>query len=231
MTVRLRWPRIAVAVVALVLSIGLFGYTTLVGTGGRSSAPARDVPAVGAQDRIDIIEAAVVHGKFSSRLDGSQPGKQSRRNLSVLLEDRSVTVCRRAGDEPSCESLLSDELLEWEGLDPRINLDLRRRLAIENRVSTRHPASARAVLRPVASRDISRLLEGSTDGWSKFHQAYPNSAGFVKATVPVLSHSRMWALVYVEHSCGWRCGSGSLFLLMRSPEGWQVVVTDGVMMV
>jgi hypothetical protein len=63
--------------------------------------------------------------------------------------------------------------------------------------------------------------------WPPFYQAFPQTAGYVRASLPVLSEDGTWAAVVIEHYCGGLCGTGLIYLLMRTPEGvWQVVVGD-----
>jgi hypothetical protein len=118
--------------------------------------------------------------------------------------------------------------LTLPGADFRIPRALRLALSQANRQPSTLPEVAGPYVRFTPQASIDAVLEGP-GWWKEFDRVFPRTAGYVQASLPVLSEDGTWAVVLVEHSCGGLCGQGVIFLLMRTPEGaWQVVVRDGL---
>ncbi|TKR33407.1 hypothetical protein FCE95_03620 [Luteimonas gilva] len=64
--------------------------------------------------------------------------------------------------------------------------------------------------------------------WKAFYDRYPNTAGWVEASLPVLTPDKSHALVYLEHRCDGLCGTGTLLYLQRTPNGWVVEKKRGL---
>lgn len=60
------------------------------------------------------------------------------------------------------------------------------------------------------------------DGWKRFYQEYPKSAGFWELSRPGYNSAGNQALLLVRHSCGYLCGTGHLYLLSKKDGQWIV---------
>ena len=58
--------------------------------------------------------------------------------------------------------------------------------------------------------------------WRRFHELFPGSGGFYEFSAIGFDAARSTAVVYVAHSCGSLCGTGSLVTLRRTAGRWQV---------
>jgi hypothetical protein len=186
-----------------------------------------------AADTVAIVHAVLEHAQFkgvplSPEDDIAQGG--IRRRLPVLVSDQTVVMCAGSiwdADAAACPSMLSVEALTVPGADFRIPRALRLALSAANRQSSSIPEVSGPYARFIAQASIDAVFEDGRGWWPEFYQAFPQTAGYVRASRPVLSEDGTWAVVVVEHYCGGTCGSGLIFLLMRTPEGaWQVVVGD-----
>jgi hypothetical protein len=60
------------------------------------------------------------------------------------------------------------------------------------------------------------------DGWKKFYEEFPKSAGFWRLSRPGYNSAGNEALLYVSHVCGYLCGTGHLYLLSKEEGKWIV---------
>lgn len=189
----------------------------------------------GEADTVAIVQAVLEHEQFEpaplSPEDAIAQGGQQPR-LPVLLSDRTVVMCAGTiweADAAGCPTTLSDEALTLPGADLRIPRALRLALSQANRQPSTLPEVAGPYVRFTPQAAIDAVFEEGRGFWPEFDRAFPQTAGFVQASLPVLSEDGTWAAVLVEHTCGRACGRGLIYLLMRTPEGaWQVVVRDGL---
>ena len=65
-------------------------------------------------------------------------------------------------------------------------------------------------------------------GWSGFYAHYPNSAGYMVASVPGFDAERRRAMVYMAHSCSPVCGGGTYHFLEKSEGSWREVQLAGI---
>lgn len=187
-----------------------------------------------AADTVAIVQAVLEHERFepaplSPEDDIAQGGMQRR--WPVLLSDRTVVMCAGTiweADAAGCPTTLSDEALTLPGADFRIPRALRLALSQANRQPSTLPEVSGPYVRFTPQAAIDAVFE-SPGWWKEFDRVFPRTAGYVQASLPVLSEDGTWAVVLVEHFCGGTCGRGFIYLLMRTPEGaWQVVVRDGL---
>jgi len=60
--------------------------------------------------------------------------------------------------------------------------------------------------------------------WRAFYRRFPGTSGLVTFSRVGFNPARTQAVVSVSHGCGGLCGSGSVVLLARDPDGgWRVV--------
>jgi hypothetical protein len=57
-------------------------------------------------------------------------------------------------------------------------------------------------------------------GWKDFYRTYPASPGLITFSNVGIHEETGQALVYVERTCGPRCGGGRLVLLRQNDERW-----------
>jgi hypothetical protein len=186
-----------------------------------------------AADTVAIVHAVLEHAQFEgvplSPEDHIAQGGV-RRRLPVLVSDQTVVMCAgstEGAEATACPSTLSDEALTSPGADFRIPRALRLALSAAIRQSSSIPEVSGPYARFMAQASIDAVFEDGRGSWPEFYQAFPQTAGYVRASRPVLSEDGTWAAVVIEHYCGGQCGRGLIYLLMRTPEGvWQVVVGD-----
>jgi hypothetical protein len=106
-------------------------------------------------------------------------------------------------------------------VDPRIPLKLRRELVVANPDSVTIPDVASWPWPLVEHKALRAFLDQG--GWDAFYREFPESAGFMQVTHPVLSENGNQAVIFVEASCGGVCGSGEVLLLERTGDGWKVL--------
>ena len=148
--------------------------------------------------------------------DGQPSPTLHRRTL--VLADESICFLRNMQDK-GCQSGPTDSLLgiELDSLSPK---KLREELALANQAT--HQLKIRnahgAVVVP--SSTIDRIF--ATGWWEDFYRTYPDTAGYARVSLPVLTKDRNKALIYVDHRCGDTCGLGSIHLLERTGNTWRI---------
>jgi hypothetical protein len=194
------------------------------------------VPRVaGEADTVAIIPAVLEHEQF----EGAPPSPEDfiaqgsvRRRLPVLVSDQALVMCAGSAleaDAAECPTMLSDEALTWSGADYRIPRALRLALSEANRQPGKIPEITGPHAQFTAQASIDAVFAEEGRWWPEFYRAYPQTAGYIRASLPVLSADGTWAVLVVEHYCGGLCGRGLIYLLMRTPEGaWRVAVSDGL---
>lgn len=195
-------------------------------------------PTLASNDDFAAIVLAIVS---ASRDLGAVPpppdamGRVARNGRRpVLLSDASIIICpgkpQLFGQVviSECPSILNDELLNWSGADPRISQDMRMQLARANRAPVAVPALERWLVRTVTDESIQAATAAGGRDWPDFYATFPDTAGYIRVSQPVLTPDRAWAAIAVEYHCGNLCGYGGVYLLMRDQMGWKVVLSDGL---
>jgi hypothetical protein len=67
-------------------------------------------------------------------------------------------------------------------------------------------------------------------GWTGFYARYPNSRGYMVASVPGFDAEQRRAMVYMGHSCGGLCGGGTYHFLQKADGAWREVRLPGITM-
>jgi hypothetical protein len=104
---------------------------------------------------------------------------------------------------------------------------LARELVLANHTTRRLPVNGIPESHVATSAELETIF--ADDGWwTDFYEKYPNTAGFIIVSLPVLSEDRRQALVYVGRYCGGHCGAGELLLLDLGSDGWRIVANETV---
>ncbi|MDQ3220722.1 MAG: hypothetical protein M3Q26_08250 [Acidobacteriota bacterium] len=74
----------------------------------------------------------------------------------------------------------------------------------------------------------SQNYNATEEGWKKFHDTFPGSAGYIMLSNIGFDRSRKQALVYFVHWCGYVCGSGHYILLDKVEKQWRVAAIGGI---
>ena len=61
------------------------------------------------------------------------------------------------------------------------------------------------------------------DGWRAFYGKYPASPGILKLSRVGFNADKSQALIFVAHSCGWLCGEGNYFVLVKKDGEWKIM--------
>ncbi len=218
----MRWSRVvklsmAMATLAAVLVGAIPAWHWL--EAQRQERAQRPDPVVASPDETrDILSAAIT----ALELKGLPPPPglgdfpDSNRNKVLLIADQSV--CFDSTSESDCshrgETLLYPEL---EGVAP---LKLRRELVFANNASVFLLVAGIPGTEVAESEEIRLIFESGE--WDDFYKRFPDTAGFVRISQPVLSKDREKGLLYVSHHCGGLCGSGTVLLLVRNGASWSV---------
>jgi hypothetical protein len=62
-----------------------------------------------------------------------------------------------------------------------------------------------------------------TDGWERFFAEYPGAPGTLALSQVGFNEGRTQAMVYAGQQSGWLSGSGNVYLLNKTEDGWRVV--------
>lgn len=73
----------------------------------------------------------------------------------------------------------------------------------------------------VTETEISDIFKSSQDGWKEFNLKYPKSRGFERFSRIGLSPDKNQAVIYLQYSCGWLCGSGDFYFFVKE-NGWWI---------
>lgn len=152
----------------------------------------------------------------------------------VILMDGSRALCPSpAGHETdsSGHHCAPTGVILSAHVDARVPYELRMDLIAANRDSRHFPQfDAESVI--VKPRDeVLASLGGGPWGFEGFYRRHPRAAGYVEASLPVMSKDGTHALVYLEGRCGYglrHCGSGALIYMVRSGDGWDAAHYSGV---
>ncbi|WP_153064946.1 hypothetical protein [Xanthomonas arboricola] len=138
----------------------------------------------------------------------------------VVLLDRSTQTCSGARAQQVCASSLDQELLSSSAVDAFVSKQAREALILANasQVTVRLPDSDYVRGAPTATVDA-LLMDVN---WAAFYKAFPGTAGYLQLSVPVLIDGGSHALVYAEQRCDGLCGTGTLYLLSRAGNGWEI---------
>jgi hypothetical protein len=74
----------------------------------------------------------------------------------------------------------------------------------------------------ISKEEIEEIFRKAPDGWKRFYERYPSSVGFVGLSRVGFDSHMNEALVYMVHGCGWTCGSGRYFKLVKKDRTWVV---------
>ena len=74
----------------------------------------------------------------------------------------------------------------------------------------------------VAQEEIDKFFKKGHKGWDRFYKLHPKAAGFWSFSRPGYDVAHDEAVLYVSHSCGWLCGTGHLYFLVKQNGQWSV---------
>jgi hypothetical protein len=73
----------------------------------------------------------------------------------------------------------------------------------------------------LSERDRFQLFIGQfAEGWERFKHKYPEAVSLVKLSKVGFNPEKNQALVYIDHSCGAKCGAGAYALLKKEGGVW-----------
>lgn len=183
-----------------------------------------------------ILEVLVVSGYLSGSpppppKPGETAGNAPQRPI-VLLTD-SVVLCASAGAGPSvdqkCDSYVLGADIISELVDEKVPLQLRRELVFANQRSVPVPTPSSARFLSISRAEYDRIFSG--DGWwDDFYESFPDSAGILEASRPVLSEDGKLALIYAANSYDGKGGFGGVLLLERAASTWRVIASHTLWM-
>lgn len=149
-------------------------------------------------------------------------GKTLRVKEKRDLVVSAVSVCFRAEHAPQSPHCMayptgSVQAVELDGFASR---KLREELILAN--ANPRPLDLKGLpnTEVVDPSEVKALL--TSRFWKGFYEQFPQTAGWVQASMPVLTKDRQNALVYISHSCDGLCGTGTLYYLSRTADGWTV---------
>jgi len=229
----LRW-RNATTIAALCALLGVMVLTTPLAvqwvSNQRERQAATPHPIVADANDARAIAAAVLEGLHFESVPSPppEPGEcaEPPRRRTLVIDNQSIGFGSDAKD-PSPDSMIS-EYLVGPMLDEFAPRKFREELIIANRERGPLDLSGIPDLVAVRSADIEKIL--ARDGWSAFYETWPDSAGLVRVSRPVLSADRQQALIFVEFRCAGMCGHGDIYRLERAGMGWRIVELRNVWM-
>jgi hypothetical protein len=191
----------------------------------RRAAIPHPLPATADESR--AIIAAVLAQRIYEGLpppppEEGQPAPEPRAPLDLVVSSTSLClqVDRVAESVPQCPSIEATDLRSpvFDQIAPR---KMRDELLLANASS--HPLDLHGIPHVVVVDATKINAQLSHEGfWQSFYTQFPGTAGWAEMALPVLSHDRTHALTLVSHWCGGLCGTGIVFYLSRTPDGWKV---------
>jgi hypothetical protein len=75
----------------------------------------------------------------------------------------------------------------------------------------------------ISGKEVDGYFKGKhKDGWGIFYAKHPKAAGYLTFSAVGYNSSGTEALVFLGHHCGWLCGTGHLYLLVKENGQWSV---------
>ena len=81
----------------------------------------------------------------------------------------------------------------------------------------------------VTESELSAIFDNSTDGWNVFKHRYPKSYGFRRFSRIGLSPNKKQAVIFVQSSCGWLCGSVDYYFFVKKDGEWNKQIRENVL--
>jgi hypothetical protein len=76
----------------------------------------------------------------------------------------------------------------------------------------------------ISNADLDETFKpGVMEGWRRFRQRHPDSAGYVGLSAVGFNKAHTVAIVYSEVRCGGKCGAGGFKYFRHTPRGWRRV--------
>jgi hypothetical protein len=142
---------------------------------------------------------------YAAALDSLAGGKPI-----VLLD--SLVVTTEGGR-------MYDDLRQTAGAE--IAADLLRRGGAPRAVPA--PLPTRSAVRFVQRRELPSGTGDLEAEWRAFNARHPGSSGYFQVSAVGYDRGGTRAVLYVGHSCGSLCGTGSIVTLARAGNGWRIV--------
>lgn len=176
------------------------------------------------QRRTQAETGAVLSALFSQGVLHDMDTSGAGRTIEIVIQRTpNCRMCSVEGGEfdkdfwfgrslKSRVSLLSDTWFAQSSRITRASFFLNSVFSTDISTDLRLPSGVRPV-----------FVNSSETKSSDFEARFPNSFGFFVVSHVGLNLSRTEALLYVDHFCGWLCGSGD-YVLMRKVNGvWHIV--------
>jgi hypothetical protein len=191
---------------------------------------AKPAPILATQLQQTDIMVAVLETSAHERIWAPPPPPGAHpRQRSVVLLNSSTAFCRDGSDSHGdvCNSLSLDSAITMVDFDSTIPRKLREELIVANRTSAEIPDPRIPRIKYVSRERVEHALS-SPNGWMRYRELFPDSAGIVEFSRSVVSSDGTHALVYLSFQCGWLCGNGSLHYLSRVGNTWRVSASVGL---
>jgi hypothetical protein len=176
----------------------------------------RPVQSRQAGDQSDIpaeeyaIYAAVIGNMFAG--DKVAFDSQSKVKL-LIIEDQTAT-------HTLSSDVVSNLKQQFSSISQETIDDFVRKNAKSHQLTKSFDIKLKYALTP--KEKIEQIFKSGLDGWSEFYKQFPNSGGYIALSRAGLNPGGDQALVYIEHVCGWLCGSGHYLLLAKNDHRWAV---------
>src|SRR5262245_28680660 len=161
------------------------------------------------------IYAAVIGDMFANYRVSSDPQSKVKQ---LVIEDRTVNntfaVIRGEGEGKRVRQEFSS-IISQETIDDYLAKD-----AKSHQLTKSFDLKLKYTLIP--KEKIKQIFKSGLDGWGKFYMRFPGSVGLIALSRAGLNSSGNQALVYISHSCGGLCGSGTYMLLVKNKQRWIV---------
>lgn len=112
---------------------------------------------------------------------------------------------------------------------PEISRDTAADFVMKN--CKRHPISSQLVSSDratiLSASELNRIFRKRRDGWDRFCELHPKSAGYIQLSRVGFNESRTQALVYLGRQAHWTAGRGAIYALKKRGKGW--IQTGNVM--
>jgi hypothetical protein len=157
---------------------------------------------------------------YSLVLSHNIPTAPSEHLDKVVIADQSIGIGEANPSVlPKGSDILASITSEFEGIDPQTAADYVAKNKQPISLSSSFQLPLKCVL--IDHREAARYYDGRY--WPEFESMFPKACSLFRVSRIGYNKSRTEALFYVEGRRGEHSGAGSLVLLRKDGNGWQVI--------
>jgi len=188
---------------------------------------ANPLPATDGEQR-DILKALLKESPYLESTSPPPSGVERADSFRqrVILLDTSAAFCESEFEESAfgatrdCTLSLPNHIAssDFSGEIPK---DLLENLILSNLEYKSLPTVAWPDVTISPRGVIDRIFDGG-GWWNDFYKEFPDASGFLEVSRAVLTADGNHAVIYAGYHCGGLCGIGTIHLMTRKDDVWQI---------